>query len=145
MKKEEFLEASERPYKHYFLNFVFITFKKNLFIPLASSRTLLLFSGINTLVVLILLLLQGCDGSAGEPGRLYFSKDNVDLGASGEETACQCRKCKRHGFDPWLGKTPWRRAWQPTPGFLPGESPGQRSLAGYSPKGLKQLDTTEVT
>ena len=133
MKKEEFLEAPERPHKHCFFNFVFITFLKNLFIPLASSRTLLLFSGLSTLVVLILLLLQGCDGSGGEPGRLYFSKDNVDLDASGKETACQCRKCKRHGFDPWVGKTPRRRAWQPTPVFLRRESHGHRSLAGYSP------------
>jgi len=39
----------------------------------------------------------------------------------------------RHGFDPWVGKVPWRRAWQPTPVFLPGDSHGQRSLAGYSP------------
>ena len=37
------------------------------------------------------------------------------------------------GFDPWVGKTPWRRAWQPTPLLLHGESHGQRSLAGYSP------------
>ena len=37
----------------------------------------------------------------------------------------------------------WRREWQPTPGFLPGESHGQRSLAGYSPWGRKELDTTE--
>jgi len=35
-------------------------------------------------------------------------------------------------FDPWVGKIPWRRKWLPTPVFLPGESPGQRSLAGYS-------------
>ena len=40
-------------------------------------------------------------------------------------------------------KTPWRRAWQPTPVSLPGESPGQRSLAGYSPCGHKELDMTE--
>ena len=40
---------------------------------------------------------------------------------------------KRCGLDSWLGKIPWRRAWQPTPVFLPGESHGQRSLAGYSP------------
>ena len=40
---------------------------------------------------------------------------------------------KRHGFDPWVGKIPWRRAWQPTPVFLPGESHGQRSLVSYSP------------
>ena len=42
-----------------------------------------------------------------------------------------------------VGKIPWRRAWQPTPVFLPGESLGWRSLAGYSPWGLKELDKTE--
>jgi len=41
----------------------------------------------------------------------------------------------RPGFDPWVGKIPWRREWQPTPVFLPGESHGQRSLAGHSPSG----------
>ena len=40
---------------------------------------------------------------------------------------------KRREFDPWIGNIPWRRAQQPTPVFLPGESHGQRSLAGYSP------------
>ena len=54
-------------------------------------------------------------------------------GASGKELTCQCRRCKRRGFDPWVRKIPWRRAWQPTPILLPGESHGQRSLAGYSP------------
>ena len=44
-------------------------------------------------------------------------------GASGKEPACQCRRHKRHGFDPWVGKIPWRRAWQPTPVFWPGDSP----------------------
>ena len=43
----------------------------------------------------------------------------------------------------WVGKIPWRRAWQPTPVFLPGESHGQRSLVGYSPWGCKESDTTE--
>ena len=43
----------------------------------------------------------------------------------------------RPGFDPWVGKIPWRRKWQPTPVFLPGESPGQRSLVGYSPRVTK--------
>ena len=46
---------------------------------------------------------------------------------------------------PVLGMIPWRRAWQPTPVFLPGESHGQRSLAGYSPWGGKESDRTEVT
>ena len=50
----------------------------------------------------------------------------------------------RQGFDPWVRKIPWR-AWQPTPAFLPGESHGQRSLAGYSPQGRKESDTTEAS
>ena len=49
----------------------------------------------------------------------------------------------RLGSDPWVGKIPWRRAWQPTPVFLPGEFHGQRSLVGYSPWGRTELDTTE--
>ena len=49
---------------------------------------------------------------------------------SGEEPACQYR---RRRFDPWVGQIPWRRKWQPTPLFLPGESQGQRGLVGYSP------------
>ena len=51
-------------------------------------------------------------------------------------------QCRRPGFNPWLGKIPWRREWLPTPEFLPGESHGQRSLVGYGPEG-KELDTTE--
>ena len=48
-------------------------------------------------------------------------------------------------FDPWVGKISWRRAWQPTPVFLPGESHGQKSLAGYSPWGRRESDRTEKT
>ena len=59
-------------------------------------------------------------------------------GLSGKEPACQCR------FNPWVRKIPWRRKWQPTPVFLPGESHGQRSLGGYSPRGHKESDMTEV-
>ena len=51
----------------------------------------------------------------------------------------------RDGFDPWVGKIPWRRTWQPTPIFLPGESLGQKRLAGYSPEGCTESDTTEAT
>ena len=54
-------------------------------------------------------------------------------GTSGQEPACQCRRHKRLRFDPWVGKIPCRRAWQPTPVFQPGESYGQRSLAGHGP------------
>ena len=50
-------------------------------------------------------------------------------------------KCR---FDPWVGKIPWRRKWQPTPVFLPGKFPGQRSLVGYySSRGHKESDMTE--
>ena len=54
--------------------------------------------------------------------------------------ACHYR---RPGFDPWVRKIPWRREKQAIPGFLPGEFHGQRSLAGYSPWGCKELYTTE--
>ena len=59
---------------------------------------------------------------------------------SGKEPACQCRG---HKFNPWVRKTPWRRKWQPTPVFLPGESLGRRSLVGYSPWGHEESDTPE--
>ena len=42
------------------------------------------------------------------------------------------------GFDPWVGKMPWRRAWQLTPIFLPGESPGQRNLVGLQSMGSQR-------
>ena len=45
-------------------------------------------------------------------------------------------------FSPCVGKIPWGRKWQPTPVFLPGESHGQKSLAGNSPWGCKELGTT---
>ena len=63
--------------------------------------------------------------------------------ARGKGPTCQCRRCKRCRFSPWFGKVPFRRAWHPTPVFLPGESHGQRTLAGYSPWDRKEWDTTE--
>ena len=65
--------------------------------------------------------------------------------ASGKEFVCQCKRHKRCWFNPWVWKIPWRKAGQPIPIFLPGESHGQRSLAGYSPCGHKESDTSEVT
>ena len=52
---------------------------------------------------------------------------------------------RRWGFGPWAAKIPWRRAWQPTPALLPGESHGQRSPTDYSPQGHTESDVTEVT
>ena len=60
------------------------------------------------------------------------------------QTIClQCRRCRKCGFDPCVGTIPWRKTWQPTPVFLPGESQGQRILAGYSSWGHKESDMTE--
>ena len=54
-----------------------------------------------------------------------------------------CLQCRRPGFNLWVGKSSWRRKWQPTPVFLPGKSHGQRSLMSYSSWGRKESDTTE--
>ena len=57
-------------------------------------------------------------------------------GTTDKEPTCQCRRGKRHEFDPWLGKIPWRK-WQPAPVFWPWKSYRQRNLMGYSPSGHK--------
>ena len=61
-----------------------------------------------------------------------------------KEPACQCRRQRHLGWIPGQ-EDPLERAWQATPVFLPGESHGQRSLAGYSPQIHKESDTTEAT
>ena len=76
-----------------------------------------------------------------------FNFGNMHTGlsgrCSGRESAYQCRSLE--GLNPWTGKIPWRRKWQPTPVFSPGKFHAQRSLAGYSPWGHKESDTTERT
>ena len=57
--------------------------------------------------------------------------------------SCQYRRLKRCSFNLWVGKVPWKRAWKPTPVFLPGESHGERSLVGYCTQDLKELDMIE--
>ena len=64
-------------------------------------------------------------------------------GTSGKDSACQCRRHKGRRFPPWVGQSPSRRQWQPTPVLLPEKSHGRRSLVGYSPWGHKESDTTE--
>ena len=54
-------------------------------------------------------------------------------GTSSKESTCQSKRLRRLRFIPWVGKTPWRKKWQLTPLFLPGETHGQRSLVGCSP------------
>ena len=62
--------------------------------------------------------------------------DGVLWGLSCKESACQCRRC---AFSLWVQKIPWRKKWQLTSVYLPGESHGQRRLAGYSPCGCKSV------
>ena len=63
-------------------------------------------------------------------------------GTNGKEPTCWRRRHKRYRFYSCVRKIPWRRAWKPTPVFLPGKSHEQRSLAGYSPWGGKELNMT---
>ena len=74
--------------------------------------------------------------------RGLWAKEGLPWWISGKESTCQFR---RHRFDPWVGKIPWRRKWQPTPVLLLGKSYGQRSLAGCSPWGNNESDITEQT
>ena len=62
---------------------------------------------------------------------------------SGNESACLCRRCRRHRFNPWVRKISWMRAQLPTPVFLPGEFYEQRSLAGCNPWAHKESDMSE--
>ena len=77
--------------------------------------------------------------------RIQLSFVNADIkdfpGGSDGKSICLHRGRPR--FDPWVGKIPWRRNWQPTRVLLPGKSHGWRNLVGYNPWGHKELDTTE--
>ena len=79
---------------------------------------------------------MGCS-LPGSPVHGIFQARVLEWGA----VACRYQ-LGRPRLDSWVGKIPWRRKWQPTPGFLLGESHGQRSLAGYSTWGHKKLNTT---
>ena len=88
-------------------------------------------------------------GSGRSPGEGNGNLLQYSMGfpgsTSGKEPTSQCRRHKRQGFNPWVGKIPWKTAWQSTPVFLPGVSYEQRSMAGYSPYRHKELDMTEMT
>ena len=74
-----------------------------------------------------------------------YSEKWLTRWCSGKESACQCRRCRRLGFDSWVKKIPCRRKWQPTPVSLPEKSHWQRSLVGYNRGSCKELDMTEDT
>ena len=68
--------------------------------------------------------------------KIHIKTTGLPWWLSGKESTCQCR---RHGLDPWVRKTPWRRKWQPVLVFLPGKSHGQENLADYSPWGRERV------
>ena len=74
------------------------------------------------------------------PCPLHRQVNSLPLGSDGKESTCRCRRPR---FVPWVGKILWRREWQTTPVFLPGEFHGWRSLVGYSPCGCRESDMTE--
>ena len=74
--------------------------------------------------------------------RSYLWYVNITRGCP-HGSDCKESVCNVGRFDSWVWKILWRREWQPTLVFLPGESHGQRKMARYSPWGLKELDTTE--
>ena len=68
----------------------------------------------------------------------YVLEQGFPGGTSGKKPACQHRTCKGCGFDPWVRKILWRRAWQPTPVFLPGESPWTEKPGGLQSMGSQR-------
>ena len=74
---------------------------------------------------------------------LFCNTIIYNMGFPGGSLGRVCLQGGRTRFYPWIGKIPWRRVWQLTQVFLPGEIHGQRSLVGYSPWGHKELDMTE--
>ena len=82
-------------------------------------------------------------GAGGRPKREGIVYINIHTygppgWASGEESACQFRRCRRCRFYPWVGEILWSKKWQPTPVFLPGKIPCTESLVGYSPWGHRE-------
>ena len=71
---------------------------------------------------------------------LFYQTSRLLGWLSGKEST---RQCRRHGFDTWVGKSPRKRKWEPTPVCSSGEPCGQRSLAGHSPRGHKDLDRAQ--
>ena len=112
-----------------------------------NSRFFFFFLTSNLILFLFYFLtLQYCIGFAIYQlyTEVYTLALNFPDASSSKESACQCRKHRRHRFDPWAMKILWRRKWQPVSVFLPGKSHGQRSLVIYSPWGHKESDMTEL-
>ena len=116
------------------------TFIKRFFSSSSLSALRVVSSAyLRLLIFLRAILIPACASSSPAFHLMYSAYDFP----GGSEVKSVCLECRRPGFDPWVGKIPWRRKWQPTPVLFPGKSHGRRSLVGYSPWGRKESDTTE--
>ena len=75
----------------------------------------------------------------------YEESEGSPGSTSRKEPSSQCRRHERCGFDPWVGKIPWRRVWQVIPYSCLKNPHGQRSLVGYCPQSHKELAKTDTT
>ena len=75
----------------------------------------------------------------------HYDSEGLPQCLSSKRICLQCGSCRKCRFNPWVRKIPWKRAWQLTPVFLPGESHGQRKLKGYVTYSHKESNTTETT
>ena len=120
----------------FFLNFLYPwrgSVANQLVIPLCFLRGILLISGFTNISMSYTEQFHCGKERMGwflETAFVFCVTTGIREGLPGGtvETACQCRRHRRLGFNPWVGKIPWRRKRPPTPVFLPGESHGQRSL-----------------
>ena len=107
------------------------TFIKRLFSSLLSAIRMVSSAYLRLLIFLLAIMIPAC-ASSSPAFHMMYSVLGFPGGSDG-----------RPGFDPWVGKIPWRKEWQPTPVFFPRKFHGQRNLAGYSPWGHKESETTE--
>ena len=110
----------------FFSSFIFI---KKLFSSSSLSSIKVVSSAYLRLLIFLPVILIPAGSSSSPAFHRGTLHRGLPLWLRGKK---KCRSCKKGGFDPWIRKIPWRRAWQPTPVFLSGESHGRRSLAGYS-------------
>ena len=75
--------------------------------------------------------------------RPYLRFTKLELALDSKKKKKNLPSMQETCFDPWIGTIPWRKEWQPTSVFLPGESHGQRTLADFSPWGHEEMDMTE--
>ena len=114
---------------------------KTIYMAMLSGNQWIFWNSLNTVFVLVCALRDQARISRAYTTFkcVYFQRSGLPTWLGGKQPTCQCRRHKKHRFDPCVGKIPRSRKWQPTLVFLPEKSHGQRSLADYSPWGCKKV------